>query len=732
MITMEGWLDRIVYQNETTRYTVARLKTGGQAAPVTVVGFMTDTAAGQAVKLHGDWTTHPRYGEQFAFEAAEITRPASVEGIRQYLQSGIVKGIGAATAKKIIAAFGADTLDVLDNTPHRLAEIDGIGPARADAIARQWQAHCLVSEIMTFLGNHGIRAAYGARIYATYGEQAMEVLRHAPYRIAEDIAGIGFYIADTIARRQGMAPDEPDRATACITHLLEHAASAGHTYVEADHLIHQMVSRYEMDGDTAESAIEDLAADGEIVVEAAGADFAGRAVFSRRLYRAEDGIAQRMAAMASIAAEAVTIPAEKLLAEIENRFLIRFSDVQRQAIDTVLSNRTVVITGGPGTGKTTLIKTIAAVFEWLGNRVCLAAPTGRAARRISEITTKPAHTIHKLLGYHFEDNTFSKSPDDPIDADVVIVDEASMIDTALMVHLIGAVRLNARLILVGDVFQLPPVGPGQVLSDIIDSETVPVCRLTTIFRQAGQSPIVVNAHKIRAGEMPELKPLAADFKTDSEFAFVEAATPEAISSAILTLCTETLPDRAGFDPLRDIQVVSPIHKGVAGTIDLNRKLQRALNRSSQQIAGLHHTFQAGDRVMHVKNNYAKEVFNGDIGIVTEIDAERQRLTADFYGRPVHYSPEDIDELSLGYAISVHKSQGSEYPVIIMPLTTKHYIMLQRNLLYTAVTRAQQLVILVGSEKALAVALKNDKPQQRQTKLAERLRGCCGERVYDHS
>lgn len=724
MITIEGLVEQVVYHNQTTRYTVVRLKTGAAETPVTVVGFMAGAAAGQTLKLAGEWTDHPRYGEQFRFSTADVTLPATLDGISQYLRSGIVRGIGPVTAGKILAAFGAETLDILDNDPDRLMEVEGIGEAKAESIAEQWRAHRVISEVMNLLQEHGIKAAYGAKIYSIYGDEALDVLRRNPYRLAEDIAGIGFFMADRIARDLGIAPDEPDRAEACVGHILREAAAAGHVYLPIDELTDRMARAYEILPETAAEAVSAVEEKGEIVIEEAPDDTL-RAVYSRPLHRAETGIAHRLAAMLCIGVDPLQMGLDELTAEVEDRFVIRLSDEQRQALGTVLSCRAAVITGGPGTGKTTLVKTIAAAFQRLGHRVCLTAPTGRAARRLSEVTLRPAHTIHKLLGFNFEEGTFEKGEDNPVDADVLIVDEASMIDTELMDHLLRAVRINARLIMVGDVFQLPPVGPGNTLSDLIASETVPVCRLTEIFRQAAMSPIVINAHRVREGEIPDLVPWITGDGKPAEFCFIEAASPEAITTEILKLCTGVLRDACGFSPISDIQVLSPVHKGVAGTINLNARLQAALNPAGVSVSGIHHTFRTGDRVMHLRNNYQKEVFNGDTGIITGIDPASRELTVDYYGREVPYSLDEIDELTLGYAISVHKSQGSEYPAIVMPLTTQHYVMLQRNLLYTAITRARRHVILVGTQKALSVALANDKPQRRLTGLTGRLRNCCG-------
>ncbi len=741
MIVIEGHLESITFRNESTRYTVARFNTGAGGGPVTVVGFMNHAIAGQTMQLTGKWYTHPRYGQQFEIAAAELTAPATVDGIRSYLTSGIIRGVGPATVNRIVAHFGEETMDVLNHAPERLMEVAGIGEAKAASIADQWREHCTVSEIMDFLQQHGIKASYGPRIYNRYGAKSIEILTHSPYRLAEEMAGTGFYIADTIARRMGTAPSEPDRAAACIDHILRDGASAGHVYLSDDQILGKMATLYEIDGDTAREAMDALVYEEKILIETLAppdppADEAAdgpaddiRAVFPQAHFHAEEEIARRIAAMQGIAPDAVPLDPEKLEDLVEKRFLLRLSDGQRRALETVLTSRVSVITGGPGTGKTTLIKSMTTAFADMKKRVCLAAPTGRAARRISELTLRPAHTIHKLLGYNFEAQTFEKGVDDPIDADVLVVDEASMIDTVLMRHLLSATRLTTRLVLVGDMFQLPPVGPGNILTDIIASDTVPVCHLSEIFRQAGKSPIVTNAHRIREGILPDLAPFEPQSIGVSEFIFIEADTPDQVAKKIIDLCSKTLPEALNLRSAEDIQVLTPVHKGEAGTINLNALLQKALNPHGKSFPGIHQLFRAGDRVMHLKNNYQKEVFNGDTGIVTGVDTAAREITVDFDGRTVSYAAEETDEITLGYAITIHKSQGSEYPAVVIPMTTKHYTMLQRNLVYTAVTRARQYVIMVGTRKALSVAITNNRPQHRQTGLSRRLQAACGQTVY---
>ncbi|MBS0013915.1 MAG: ATP-dependent RecD-like DNA helicase, partial [Desulfobacterales bacterium] len=603
----------------------------------------------------------------------------------------------------------------------------GIGEARAEDIARQWQHHRSIADIMEFLQQHGIEAAYAGKIFKQYGIEAMDVLTGDPFRLAEDLPGQGFVIADAIARHTDLQPDPDVRAGACIEHLLHQSAAAGHMFCPENELYRQLEQKFAVNDQTAEQGLQQLAAAGRVHItkanEAVGqSNNSGRHIYLPRLHEAETGIAAHLSAMMSVWPETVCRNWPASAEEIQDRFAVRLSKEQKQALEGVVTAPVSVITGGPGTGKTTLVQCIAAVFKHAGLRVCLAAPTGRAARRLTEITGKNAHTIHKLLGYHFETGCFEKSRDDPVEADVLIVDEASMIDAELMYHLVCATRLNARLILVGDVFQLPPVGPGNVLADIIESSRIPVHFLTEIFRQAARSAIVRNAHKIRCGRLPEPEIIDAD-TSGQEFCLLEAHTPEQAAEAIVGLATQTLPDIYGFDPVQDIQVVSPVHKGAAGTISLNRSLQKAFNSGRKGIRALDHEFCVNDRVMHLKNNYAKEIFNGDIGIITGMEGAGPVLRVDYDGRQVSYEADELDELTLGYAITVHKSQGSEYPAVILPVITRHYVMLQRNLLYTAITRARHLVVLVGNAKAIGVALKNDKPARRLSNLASDLKAC---------
>ncbi len=723
MISLEGTLEHITYHNEHNHYTVARLKTGSPKTSVTVVGFLPEAVVGEMIRLTGKWAMHQKYGQQFRFDAAEILLPATVDGIKNYLTSGILKGIGPSIAEKIVQKFGDETLVVIEDQPEALTQVEGIGEKKAALIHNQWASHHRVKAIMQFLQKNGIKASYSGKIFKAYGNEAIDIIRQSPYRLATDIPGIGFYIADKIAQNLGVETDINKRTDACIRHSLKEALGNGHLFIYKNDLIERISDIFKIAPDAIDDAIETLRKSKEIIIEehpGDETDGGGHAVYLKKMHKAEKTIAGRISALLSIPADPVHIPVETILSKIESRLIIALSTEQRRVLEDILKHRISIITGGPGTGKTTLIKSITAMHQTTGKRVCLAAPTGRAARRLSEVTNHRAHTIHKLLEYNFDDQIFGKNQDNPIDADIIIVDEASMVDTILMYHLLNAIPLTAAVVMVGDAHQLPPVGPGNMLADLITSEAIPVFYLNTIFRQAKESSIIVNAHCVRNGDFPQLNAMKNELHHDTDFYFINQQTPEDVVASIIDLYTKKLPDRFGLDPIRDIQVLSPMHKGIAGTINLNKVLQTRLNTHTSALSHNGNRFKVNDKVMHLKNNYQKDVFNGDIGTITNIDKANSLLSVDFYGRNVDYDINEIDELSLGYAISVHKSQGSEYPAVILPIITQQYVMLQRNLLYTAITRAKKLVVLIGAKKALAIALKNNKPQMRRSGLADRL------------
>jgi len=537
--------------------------------------------------------------------------------------------------------------------------------------------------------------------------------------LTTDIPGIGFYFADTVAQKLGIEKDHPRRVRACILHVMQQVINQGDVFAYQDQIVDHCKNLFRITPGVTLNEIDRLFSAGELVIESAPGDPDKKIVYLKEIHQAETGIANRLKALLSIPVTASGINAERISREVQKKLAITLSSEQLNALEEILSHRAVIITGGPGTGKTTLIRSINAVFSVLGKHVLLAAPTGRAARRLSEVTRSKAKTIHKVLGFNFKEGLFEKNTDNPLDADAMIIDEASMVDTFLMYHLIKALPMTSVLILVGDIFQLPSVGPGNVLSDMIKSKLLPVFYLKKIFRQAHESPIVVNAHRVRRGESPVLKPLD-DSDGLSEFYFLEQNNQKKVVSTIVELCTRTIPERFDFDPMYEVQVLTPMHKGVIGTTNLNQVLQKVLNPNPVMIEAMGSTFKTGDKIMHLKNNYQKEVFNGDIGIISSINRKEKQLSVDYYGRIVTYDFTEMNEISLAYAISVHKSQGSEYPAVILPIMTQHFVLLQRNLLYTAITRGENLVILVGTKKALNIALKNNKPTERLSGLASRL------------
>lgn len=719
-ITLEGHLERITYHNKENNYTVAKLSLGQARNPVTIIGHMAGVSPGQSLKIEGHWQTHPKYGQQFKVQSYDVTIPATVDGIRKYLESGAIKGIGPSMADRLVTAFGAETFEIIEKNPERLTEIEGIGEAKAEMIRKAWQDHHGIRGLMKFLQDMEVQTSMCAKIYNEYGPDAVDILRTEPYQLADDFPGVGFVIADTIARNLGLEKAETDRVRAAILHLIYTMAEDGHTFAEEENLIARCENQFKVDRGSIHTAIEELLAENLIVAEPLELDTQARALYLKELHLAETGLANRLKALLSVPLPPASIDTEQMAAEVQKKLAINLSAEQLDVLEQIFSHRISIITGGPGTGKTTLLRSITTIFEALGKRVQLAAPTGRAARRLADVTRRKAKTIHRLLGYNFTDGQFIRNQDNPLEADALIVDEASMVDTLLMYNFLKAMPASAVLVLVGDVFQLPSIGPGNVLADIIQSDCMPVFYLKKIFRQDRESPIVMNAHRVRAGETPEFEP-SEQIDGNSEFYFLEQSAPEQVVSTIVQLCRQELPRHFGLDPVNHLQVLTPMHKGPVGTINLNHVLQDALNPNPVLQESIGSNFKINDKVMHLKNNYQKDVFNGDIGTIHHIDKKSGQVTVDYYGRKVEYDATDLNEITVAYAISVHKSQGSEYPAVIIPLLTQHYIMLQRNLLYTAMTRGKKLVILIGTQKALSIALNNDGPQQRLSRLADRLR-----------
>jgi exodeoxyribonuclease V alpha subunit len=723
--TLEGVLERVVFANEENAWSVVRLtvsERGGQKEQVTAVGNLLAVQPGEHLRLSGSWIQDPKYGRQFRVASYATIAPATLGGIEKYLGSGLIRGIGKGLASRLVQCFGLATLEVIEEHPERLREVEGIGPQRTAAILRAWAEQRDIKQVMVFLQSHGVSTQYAIKIYKVYGAQAAEIVRENPYRLATDIYGIGFKTADKIAAALSIPRDAPQRIAAGVLYLLGLAADRGHLFLPKKELLEEAEELLEAEPWRVEQAVAALAETKDLVVEplsAAPEDPSEAAVYLKALHTAEEGIAARLHTLLVQQTLPFEIDVERALEWFEKNERIALAPQQRQAIRAGITRKVLVITGGPGTGKTTLVRGIVRILEKKNQRVLLAAPTGRAAKRLAEATGGEASTLHRLLEFDPRSRAFTRNREHPLSCDLLIVDEASMLDTVLAYHLLRAVPDTGRLILVGDVDQLPSVGPGRVLSDVIRSDAVEVVRLTEIFRQAERSLIVVNAHRVNRGEMPVLESV----DSDGDFFFFERRTPEEIVETIAQLVAKRIPAGFGFDPVEQIQVLTPRNRGPLGTESLNARLRDLLNPGGPEgvtVTRGGQSWRVGDKVMQVRNNYDLEVFNGDIGRVAAIDEEDHLLKLALDGREVTYDFASLDELVLAYACTIHKSQGSEYPCVVIPLHTSHFLMLQRNLLYTAITRAKRLVILVGEERALRTAVGNRRVRARHTRLAERL------------
>lgn len=729
MATIYGFLERIVYLNEENQFLVARLQEKGKKELTTVTGNLAGVNPGESLEITGQWEHNKKFGAQFKVEKFNTIVPSTINGIEKYLGSGLIKGVGPIMAKRIVRFFGLDTLVVIEETPDKLSEVNGIGLKRVSMITKAWEEHREIKEIMIFLQGHGVSATYSAKIFKQYGSASIEVVKSNPYRLASDIRGIGFITADGIARNMGIAPDSIMRAEAGVIYVLHELTTEGHVYYPFAPLTDKAAEMLQVGREVVAEAMAKLFAEKRLVLEeplkqnqfaqnAQELPDVHKAVYLPSLYMAETGLTRKLLSLQQSPFNRRSIDSEKALAWSEAQLKIKLAEKQKEAIISSIQNKISIITGGPGTGKTTIIRAIIRIFRTMGLQVLLTAPTGRAAKRMQEATGREAKTIHRLLEYNIRQGGFQKNQESPLEADVVIVDESSMIDTALMYSLVKAIPAHAALLLVGDINQLPSVGPGSVLKDMIDSGIFPVTTLDEIFRQAGKSKIVVNAHRINQGEFPDIRIPPPGTKTD--FYFILADEPEKAIERILTLCQKRIPKGFGYHPVRDIQVLTPMHRGELGVANLNVRLQEILNPRESIIIKGYKVFKIDDKVMQVTNNYDKEVFNGDVGRIISIDQEEQEIRVDFDRRVVTYEFSEIEDLVLAYAVSIHKSQGSEYPVVIIPVMMQHYMLLQRNLLYTAITRGKKLVVLVGSKKALAIAVRNNKTQNRCTRLRERL------------
>ncbi len=725
METLTGSVERITYYNSENGYSVVRLRPRKRNLPganregmVTVVGNLPELSAGEYLRLKGQWVNDPKFGAQFKVEVCEQALPATVNGIRRYLGSGLIKGIGPKLAERIVDQFGAESLEVIENEPERLREVPDIGPKRSRLIAEAWEQQRQVKDIMLFLHSHGVTTNLAVKIYKEYGQQSMQIVKSDPYRLATDIYGVGFKTADGIARALGLPLDHPTRLEAGLLYVLDDMSRGeGHVFTPREELISRAVELLGVDDGLLPPAIERLVKGKRAITEVLPFLEAGEkgteaqtGVYLSPLYHSEVGVARQLRTLASC------IPSN--LSDLPPAFL-RFDDSlspeQTESVRTALTHPVSVLTGGPGTGKTTTIKALIAALEQ-GNKSCaLASPTGRAAKRLAEAAGRPASTIHRLLKYSPRDG-FQHNEESPLEIDFLVVDEASMLDLHLAYALLRALSPGTHLLLVGDVDQLPSVGAGDVLRDVIASEMVPVTRLSVIFRQAAGSQIIANAHRINQGENPIFS------KEGEDFFFFSAERPEEAAQWVKEVVAIRIPRRFGIQA-SDIQVLAPMYRGPAGVHNLNATLQETLNppgplKPERSLYG--QIFRKGDRVMQVKNNYDKAVFNGDIGKLRDISITDQSLTVEIDGRPIEYDWSEADQLVLAYAASVHKAQGSEFPAVVVPLLTSHYMMLQRNLLYTAITRAKKLCVLVGSRKAIAIAVRNNKVAERYTALDWRL------------
>lgn len=707
--TLTGHIETIVFTQAENGFTVARLKESQKKDLTVITGYLPSIQPGETVVCKGTWKIHPSHGHQFEVTDYTVEMPNDVVGIQKYLESGLVKGIGPAFAKKIVDRFGAKTLSIIDDTPRKLLEIPGLGEKKMESLIECWRAQKSIRDVMIFLRAHGASPAYAQRIYKAYGDQSIEKVKENPYKLAKEIFGIGFKIADQIALTLGFTLHSAERLAAGIEFILWELSNDGHTCFPLKELLPIAEKTLEVNTSLIEAEIVSLIKE-EFLIEKEGM------LWLKPFYAYEVAIAKDLECLMFSPQAIRAIDAGKAALWSEEQLKIEFAEQQKEAITKALTDKIHIITGGPGTGKSTITNAIIRVTEKLTNKIILAAPTGRAAKRMTQITRRKAFTIHSILEMDFSAGGFKRSREKPLSCDLLIIDEASMIDTPLLFSLLRAIPEGARLLFVGDIDQLPSVGPGTVLRDIIQSGQVPVTRLTEIFRQAKGSKIVTNAHKINQGEFPSLHT-----HEKSDFHFIEAETPEAIQEIILRLVEKEIPEKWHFDRLDQIQVLSPMKRGIIGSELLNDALQTLLNPSDRPLFRAGKKFHVNDKVMQLRNNYDKGLSNGDIGRIMSIDSLDQVLTASFDGHVVEYQFSELDELVLSYATSIHKYQGSECPCIVIPIHTSHFKLLHRNLLYTAVTRGKRQVYLVGTKKAIAIAVNNDQVQKRYTGLEAAIR-----------
>lgn len=708
MEDIKGRIERVTYNNPENGFSVIRLKREGESELTTVVGNLGIVNPGAHLSLRGHWKNDPKFGRQFSAESFKEELPSTLTGIEKYLGSGLIKGIGPVYAKKIIEKFGMATIDIIEKHPERLCEVEGIGKKRLDMIVSGWDEQREIKNVMIFLQSHGVSTIFAVKIFKRYGKRSVQLLKENPYRLAEDIWGIGFKSADKIAANMGFEPYSYARCLSGFLHILNEASTSGHCYLTREELLEESQALLEIEQESLGGHLEKAVGEESLIIDQG-------CVYIPAMLYSEIAVSKRIKEIIGSPSLLSLGDLDELIEQIQQEEKISYDDIQKEAIKKAASSKFMILTGGPGTGKTTTTLGIIKIFQEMGAKIILAAPTGRAAKRLSETTRLEAKTIHRLLEFKPGEG-YKLNEHNPLDGDILIIDESSMIDLLLMHNLLKAIPLHMRLILVGDVDQLPSVGAGNVLKDIIASERVDLVKLERIFRQAEDSDIIINAHRINKGLFPELKP-----GPQSDFFFIEEDDPEKLVELINELCTRRLPRYYKVDPLTDIQVLSPMQRGNTGAMNLNLVLQKSLNKNTRGIDYGGRSYYLGDKVMQIKNNYDKVVFNGDIGIISHIDFEDKTIKVMFDNRIVDYELDDMDELVLAYAITVHKSQGSEYKIVVAPLTTQHYMMLQRNLLYTCVTRARQIMVLVGSRKAVYLAVKNNKIAKRNTRLAEFLK-----------
>ncbi len=715
-------VERITYRNDSNGYSVIKTRVKGNSDLIAVVGNLLNVNVGSVLLVTGDWKIDSKFGRQFVATEWEETLPATVYGIEKYLGSGLIKGIGPKFARKIVEQFGDQTLDIIETEPSRLIKVPGIGERRVALITSGWVAQKEIKNLMLFLQSHDVSAAHAARIYKAYGNNSISVMNENPYRLADDIWGIGFKTADAIAMKLGMEKEKFARCRSGLMYTLNKLSEEGHCFAFRSQLIRKACELLEVADPILNMTLDEMIRVKDIIIEKNFVDMSdgedhqvlADAIYLSPFYFSELGIAKKLSSLMRRGREKQISHSDYIITAVEEQSGITYDEVQLQAIQCAISSKVMVLTGGPGTGKTTTTNSIIKIYQASGSAIILAAPTGRAAKRMTETRGVHAKTIHRLLEYQ-PATGYKLNEENPLKEDVLIVDECSMIDVMLMYNLLKAVPDQMTVILVGDIDQLPSIGAGNILRDIIASQTIPVVRLERIFRQAQGSRVVMNAHRLNRGEFPQI-----NNNHDADFFFITDEEPESVSKQIVQLCRQRLPATYHLNPVSDIQVLTPMQRGVIGAVSLNKELQNALNPQSLLLRYGGTEYRLHDKVMQIRNNYDKAVFNGDIGLITVVDIEERELTVSFDGEAVQYDISELDELMLAYATTIHKAQGSEYPVVVMPVLMTHYVMLQRNLIYTGITRAKKLMVMIGSKKALALAIRNNAVIKRNTRLASRL------------